>query len=116
MVEAADGLTFTGFHFRANVGVQIDGSGGGVIGSVFFTGNVIDTCRTAGVTITGVGAAAFMSNIKFANNHILSGLLTTSIPFYVVSDITKPLGLSLVGNFIANGWDYNVYLQNVTVR
>jgi len=113
MIEAADGLTFTGFHVRADVGVQIDGSGGGIIGSAFFTGNVIDTCRTSCVTITGVGAAAFMSNIKFANNHIISGLLPTSIPFYVVSDITKPLGLSLVGNIIANGWDDNVYLLNV---
>lgn len=113
MIEGADGLTFTGFHVRCNVGVQIDGSAGGQIGSVFFTGNIIDSCRTNGVVVTGHSAASLLENIKFANNHIISGQLNSSVPFKATGDITKTMGLSLVGNVISYGFGNNIELTNV---
>lgn len=110
LVESADGVTFTGFHIASvEEGFSVFGTTGSTIGTVIFTGGVIDTCRKSNVAISQSNGTtpSFFGNIIFNGNHIAAKTLMETYDLITVN--TESIGADVragiyfTNNLIANG-------------
>ena len=74
-ITAADGVTMSDVHLRADIGLLIDPQAGENIGTVIIGNSVIDNCRTQAIRVASTATPNYYGNILIHDNHIIAAYL-----------------------------------------